>query len=454
MRMSDRNIEREISLFIGLDALLSHYLHIVKYRIWCHLLEPFIGIQNPALNSDSKLETNSDSKFKDERDTISSNDLISTSVDLEQNLIVVAPSGIVVQSISQNVSQSSSNINTSPKNDSNKDSKLNNNPSSIPFNVSWFPYSSYLDLFLYNNDMHSALLQMGLIITTRMEIDALVEESEDIFIHVLARIFGRNAPSSRRKFENQNRLDSLFNEIENEAKYKWNWIGNELRSWLKELHDSNKAKFIEKWIQNNEKSLQNQYQNEIQKGEQIRDQNRNLDSNLNGKSFGDESSESNENNEKVEIRDDAVSNQFYNLKNIIAMVDLSHKETTFLLECFRISEYVNIIVSSKSLLKPKPHPQVYIYSLEDLNIDPKYAIAVEASTSGVISAKLAGLSCIIGLLQENPQQRAKSKVLVADHEKELRDETMQMIQEGALTVLRNFQYLKFEYLTKFLESAK
>lgn len=55
------------------------------------------------------------------------------------------------------------------------------------------------------------------------------------------------------------------------------------------------------------------------------------------------------------------------------------------------------IFSAEHVERPKPHPDVYEYALEKLELRPENVVAVEDSPAGVQAAKSAGLT-VVGLL--------------------------------------------------------
>jgi HAD superfamily hydrolase (TIGR01509 family) len=55
------------------------------------------------------------------------------------------------------------------------------------------------------------------------------------------------------------------------------------------------------------------------------------------------------------------------------------------------------IFSAEQVGKPKPHPDVYLFALEKIGLEPHHTLAVEDSPTGVLAAKSAGLQ-VIGFL--------------------------------------------------------
>ena len=52
------------------------------------------------------------------------------------------------------------------------------------------------------------------------------------------------------------------------------------------------------------------------------------------------------------------------------------------------------IVTADDVERPKPAPDIYLLVCERLGVDPSEALALEDSSSGVVAAKAAGLTCI------------------------------------------------------------
>lgn len=71
------------------------------------------------------------------------------------------------------------------------------------------------------------------------------------------------------------------------------------------------------------------------------------------------------------------------------------------------------IFSAEHVNRPKPHPDVYEYAIEKLELRAENVVAVEDSPAGVQSAKAAGLT-VIGFL-------AATHILHADHGETLRN---------------------------------
>ncbi|WP_100488974.1 HAD family hydrolase [Sporolactobacillus pectinivorans] len=60
-----------------------------------------------------------------------------------------------------------------------------------------------------------------------------------------------------------------------------------------------------------------------------------------------------------------------------------------------LSDYFQSIKSMDDVQKVKPDPELYIQSLQSLQVQPKEAIAIEDSFNGSLAAKKAGMYCIV-----------------------------------------------------------
>ncbi len=60
----------------------------------------------------------------------------------------------------------------------------------------------------------------------------------------------------------------------------------------------------------------------------------------------------------------------------------------------RLADAFDAIVTSDDVDHAKPAPDIYLLACERLGVEPAEALALEDSSSGVIAAKAAGLTCI------------------------------------------------------------
>ena len=77
-----------------------------------------------------------------------------------------------------------------------------------------------------------------------------------------------------------------------------------------------------------------------------------------------------------------------------------------------IYELFDSIVSGVDEVKnDKPHPEIYLLIARKLNVDPMNCIAIEDSSTGVISAKSAGMKCI-GYQNSHSQDLSMADIVV------------------------------------------
>ncbi|ALR31564.1 MULTISPECIES: HAD family phosphatase [Chryseobacterium] len=66
----------------------------------------------------------------------------------------------------------------------------------------------------------------------------------------------------------------------------------------------------------------------------------------------------------------------------------------FILNSLNIRNYFHEITGGIEVTKGKPHPEIFLKTLEKLNVDGKEAVAVEDSVGGIKAAKNAGLKVV------------------------------------------------------------
>jgi beta-phosphoglucomutase len=60
----------------------------------------------------------------------------------------------------------------------------------------------------------------------------------------------------------------------------------------------------------------------------------------------------------------------------------------------RIESYFEVVVTADDVSKPKPDPEVFLFSAAKLGVDPKDCVVIEDSVFGVRAAKAAKMKCI------------------------------------------------------------
>ncbi|WML38374.1 HAD family hydrolase [Neobacillus sp. OS1-2] len=82
---------------------------------------------------------------------------------------------------------------------------------------------------------------------------------------------------------------------------------------------------------------------------------------------------------------------------------------------FELWEYFSVIKTSEDVEKVKPDPELYLKALEELQVEPQEALAIEDSVNGALAAIEAGMTCIV-----IPNQVT---AFLTFHEKAMRSET-------------------------------
>ncbi|KAL0480310.1 hypothetical protein AKO1_007071, partial [Acrasis kona] len=127
---------------------------------------------------------------------------------------------------------------------------------------------------------------------------------------------------------------------------------------------------------------------------------------------------------------------------IVAVSDLSIRETTQLLETLNLHMMFDCVISSYGLEKCKPSAIVYKVALEKLNLGSEDVFVFEGTQEGVISAHSAGLK-VVGIKPNLPESQEDAA------EKQRSEIAMIMMNEHALLVVDNLDSFKLEYLEHF-----
>jgi len=76
---------------------------------------------------------------------------------------------------------------------------------------------------------------------------------------------------------------------------------------------------------------------------------------------------------------------------------------------FEIREYFDILYSAEDVKNGKPNPEIYLKTMNKLNVKPNETVIIEDSINGIKAAKASGAYCI-AVETTNP----KEKLIVAD----------------------------------------
>lgn len=166
--------------------------------------------------------------------------------------------------------------------------------------------------------------------------------------------------------------------IDTEEIYYLSWK-EALKGFGAEFGTKEYLKYIGKGEYQVEEELKMKYNLKIEKGELIKVRHRNiLKKNLciRLKPFAKESLE------------------FFSKNYRIALCSGSPRfAIDLLMEKARISSYFEIIVSRDDVKRNKPYPDIYLYTLDKINLKPKQCLAFEDTQFGLEAAKSAGLNC-------------------------------------------------------------
>lgn len=89
----------------------------------------------------------------------------------------------------------------------------------------------------------------------------------------------------------------------------------------------------------------------------------------------------------------------------------SHNIIQAVLEKLEVQEVFDAINSAQDVVLGKPHPQVYLNTITDLQVDPTRCFAIEDSLNGLVSAKAARLKTIA---VPEPKNWENPKFAIAD----------------------------------------
>jgi beta-phosphoglucomutase len=73
----------------------------------------------------------------------------------------------------------------------------------------------------------------------------------------------------------------------------------------------------------------------------------------------------------------------------------NQKSMKLLMERFNLEKYFDSLLSLECVTKPKPDPEIYLLSAEQLRVHPEDCVVFEDSPPGVRAAKAAGMRCVV-----------------------------------------------------------
>jgi HAD superfamily hydrolase (TIGR01509 family) len=98
----------------------------------------------------------------------------------------------------------------------------------------------------------------------------------------------------------------------------------------------------------------------------------------------------------------------------------------FVLDTFSLGKFFTVVVSGDAIPLGKPHPDIYLYTADNLGIEPSECVVIEDSINGVKSAKRAGMICLAV-----PDKRLSLK------EFQIADLIVDSLNEVSLEVIKN-----------------
>jgi len=69
-------------------------------------------------------------------------------------------------------------------------------------------------------------------------------------------------------------------------------------------------------------------------------------------------------------------------------------ETVDTLKSAGLSDLFEVVVTADKFEKLKPHPDIFLFTAKQLDVDPKNCLVIENTNVGVLAAKSAGMKCI------------------------------------------------------------
>ena len=106
----------------------------------------------------------------------------------------------------------------------------------------------------------------------------------------------------------------------------------------------------------------------------------------------------------------------------------SVKKVGFSLDELKLAKFFPIRVTGSDVHSSKPHPEIYQIAAKKLGVEPSECVAVEDATTGVESAKRAGMKCV-AITSSFPKAELHNTDLVVDSFEELNIEKLRGLFE-------------------------
>lgn len=79
----------------------------------------------------------------------------------------------------------------------------------------------------------------------------------------------------------------------------------------------------------------------------------------------------------------------------LALASASHQDSVdCVLRCLGITRYFDVIVSGNNVPRSKPFPDIFLYTAQQLGVEPSECVVLEDAEKGVLAARQAGMQCI------------------------------------------------------------
>jgi HAD superfamily hydrolase (TIGR01509 family) len=112
---------------------------------------------------------------------------------------------------------------------------------------------------------------------------------------------------------------------------------------------------------------------------------------------------------------DFIKNQ--SSKYTLALTSSStYDEVTGVVNLLNIKDFFKIIITANDVKRGKPHPEPYLLTAKQLNVNPKECLVLEDSENGVLSAIAAGMVCVAITNTEVKNKLEKANYIVENLE--------------------------------------
>ena len=113
-----------------------------------------------------------------------------------------------------------------------------------------------------------------------------------------------------------------------------------------------------------------------------------------------------------------VLDAFYDKGYRLALASSNNRKTVdHIVDQFSLGEYFEVTMSGEDITHGKPHPEIFLKTAEELNVEPTECLVFEDAANGVEAAKKAEMKCVA---LDNPnsgvQDLSQADVILDDFE--------------------------------------